>query len=326
MRVFLAGATGVVGSRLVPMLVAAGHEVVGTTTSSGKLLKLRDLGAEGVAVDLLDRNAVMTAVMRADPDVVIHQATALKEIGALRNPDKEFVLTNRLRTEGTDNLLEAARAAGARRFIAQSYAGWPSGRGGGGLTTEEDPLDSDPVPTMRRSLDAIRHLERVVPAAEGIEGLVLRYGGFYGPGTSISEDGEHVRLIRKRRFPLVGKAAGVWSFTHIDDAAAATLAALDHGSPGIYNVVDDDPAPVSEWLPALAEAVGAKPPRRFPRWLANIAAGKAMVTMVTDVRGASNAKAKRELGWTPLHPSWREGFRHLEDVPVPLPGPRVPSS
>jgi nucleoside-diphosphate-sugar epimerase len=318
MKVFLAGATGAIGSRLVPMLVAAGHEVVGTTTSSGKLLKLRDLGAEGVVVDVLDRKAVLAAVMRAEPDVVIHQATSLREIGTLRKPDNEFTLTNRLRTEGTDNLLEAARAAGARRILAQSYAGWPSGRGGAGLTTEEDALDPDPVPTMRRSLDAIRHLERVVPAAEGIEGLVLRYGGFYGPGTSVSEHGEHVELIRKRRFPLVGNAAGVWSFTHIDDAAAATLAALDHGAPGIYNIVDDHPAPVSEWLPMLAEAVGAKRPRQFPVWLAKLAAGNAMVSMLTEVRGASNAKAKRELGWTPLHPSWREGFRQLGDTALPL--------
>jgi 2-alkyl-3-oxoalkanoate reductase len=325
MKVFLAGATGAIGSRLVPMLVAAGHEVVGSTTSSGKLLKLRELGAEGVVLDVLDRNAVIGAVMRAEPDVVIHQATALKEIGSLRNPDKDFVLTNRLRTEGTDNLLEAARAAGARRFIAQSYAGWPSGRGSGGLTTEEDPLDPNPLPTMRRSIDAIRHLERVVPAAEGMEGLVLRYGGFYGPGTSVSENGEHVRLIRQRRFPLVGKSAGVWSFTHIDDAAAATLAALDHGAPGIYNIVDDDPAPVSEWLPALAAAVGAKPPRKMPRWLAKLAAGEAMVSMITSVRGASNAKAKRELGWQPLHPSWRDGFRQLGDTSVPLPATRVTS-
>ena len=318
MKVFLAGATGVIGQRLVPMLVAAGHEVVGTTTSSGKLLKLRELGAEGVVVDLLDRSAVMTAVMRAEPDVVIHQATALKQLGTLRNPDKDFQLTNRLRTEGLDHLLEAARAAGARRFIAQSYAGWPAGRDGRGVTTEEDPLDPDPMPTMRQSLAAIRHVETVVPAAEGIEGLVLRYGGFYGPGTSVSEHGEHVELIRKRRFPLVGKAAGVWSFTHIDDAAAATLAALDHGAPGIYNIVDDDPAPTSEWLPELAKAVGAKPPRKFPVWLAKLAAGEAMVSMVTSVRGASNAKAKRELGWTPMHPSWREGFKQLGDTPVPL--------
>ena len=326
MKVFIAGATGAIGSRLVPMLVAAGHEVVGTTTSSGNLLRLRQLGAEGVVVDLLDRNAVMTAVMRAEPDVVIHQATALKQLGTLRNPDKDFELTNRLRTEGTDHLLEAARAAGARRFIAQSYAGWPAPRGGNPVKTEEDGLAATPpAPTMRHSLDALRHVERVVPAAEGIEGLVLRYGPLYGPGTSVSEYGEHVKLIRKRVFPIVGKANGVWSFLHIDDAAAATLAALDHGAPGIYNVVDDDPAPVSEWLPVLAEAVGAKQPRRFPVWLAKLAAGEALVAMLTDVPGASNAKAKQELGWEPIHPSWREGFRHLEDTPVPLPQ-RVPSS
>jgi len=228
----------------------------------------------------------------------------------LRHMEKSFAQTNRLRTEGTDHLLAAARAAGATRFIAQSYAGWPSARTGGPIKTEDEPLDPDPPAALRAILDAIRHLERTVTGAEGIDGLALRYGGFYGPGTSLSLDpvGEHVEAVRKRQFPIVGGGTGIWSFIHVADAATATVAAVERGEPGVYNVVDDEPARVSEWLPGLASAVGAKPPRRFPRWLGRIMAGEAAATMMTEIRGASNQKAKRVFGWQPVYPTWREGF------------------
>jgi nucleoside-diphosphate-sugar epimerase len=309
MRIFLAGATGAVGSRLVPLLAGAGHQVTGTTRSPAKAEQLRAAGAEPVVADGLDRAAIVAAVVAARPDAIAHELTGLSGMRSLRNLDAAFALTNRLRTEATDHLLEGARRAGARRFVAQSFAGWPYARTGGPVKTEDDPLDLDPVPSTRETFAAIRRLEAAVTGAEGIEGLVLRYGGFYGPGTGVAPGGEQIELVRKRRFPVVGDGAGVWSFVHIDDAAAATLAALEHGAPGIYNVVDDDPAPVREWLPALAAAAGAKPPRRLPRWLARVAAGRGVTTMMTECRGASNEKARRELGWAPAHPSWREGFR-----------------
>ena len=306
MRIFLAGATGAIGGRLVPLLLEAGHEVTGTTRSPAKADMLRAAGAEPVIADGLDRDAIVAAIAAARPDAIVHQLTALGDLTSLRNLDGAFALTNRLRTEGTDNLLAGARAAGTRRFVAQSFAGWPYARTGGPVKTEDDPLDPDPVPSMSKTLAAIRRLEQTVTQAGGI---ALRYGGFYGPGTGLTPGGDQVELIRKRRFPIVGDGGGVWSFIHIDDAAAATLAALERGTPGaIYNVVDDDPAPVREWLPALADAAGAKPPRRVPRWLGRIAAGDAVTAMLTEIRGASNAKAKRELGWEPAHPSWREGF------------------
>jgi nucleoside-diphosphate-sugar epimerase len=304
---FLAGATGAIGGRLVPLLLEAGHEVTGTTRSPAKADMLRAAGAEPVIADGLDRDAIVAAIAAARPDAIVHQLTALGDLTSLRNLDAAFALTNRLRTEGTDNLLAGAREAGTRRFVAQSFTGWPYARTGGPVKTEDDPLDPDPVPSMSKTLAAIRRLEQTVTQAGGI---ALRYGGFYGPGTGLTPGGDQVELIRKRRFPIVGDGGGVWSFIHIDDAAAATLAALERGTPGaIYNVVDDDPAPVREWLPALAAAAGAKPPRRLPRWLARVVAGESVATMMTEIRGASNAKAKRELGWEPAHPSWREGFR-----------------
>ena len=307
MRIFLAGATGAIGGRLVPLLLEAGHEVTGTTRSPAKADMLRAAGAEPVIADGLDRDAIVAAIAAARPDAIVHQLTALGDLTSLRNLDGAFALTNRLRTEGTDNLLAGAREAGTRRFVAQSFTGWPYARTGGPVKTEDDPLDPDPVPSMSKTLAAIRRLEQTVTQAGGI---ALRYGGFYGPGTGLTPGGDQVELIRKRRFPIVGDGGGVWSFIHTDDAAAATLAALERGTPGaIYNVVDDDPAPVREWLPALAAAAGAKPPRRLPRWLARVVAGESVATMMTEIRGASNAKAKRELGWEPAHPSWREGFR-----------------
>jgi nucleoside-diphosphate-sugar epimerase len=297
MKVFVAGASGAVGARLVPQLVERGHEVVGSTRSPEKAERLRAQGAEPVVLDLLDARAVRAAVEAARPDAIVHEATALSGTSDVRHFDRTFALTNRLRTEGTDALLAAASGA---RVVAQSYAGWPYARTGGPVKTEDDPLDPEPVDAMHETLAAIRYLERTVVDAGGI---ALRYGGLYG-----SPDDVQLDLVRKRRFPIVGDGGGVWSFVHLDDAAAATVLAVERGAPGVYNVVDDEPAPVREWLPALAAAIGAKPPRRVPRWLARILAGEVGVVMMTEVRGASNAKAKRLLGWTLRHPSWREGF------------------
>jgi nucleoside-diphosphate-sugar epimerase len=300
MRVFVAGATGAIGARLVPQLIERGHEVIGTCRSPEKTGRLRGHGAEAVMLDVLDPRAVLEAVVTARPDAIVHQATALAGLTDFKHFDRSFAQTNRLRIEGTDALLAAAREAGVGRFVAQSFAGWPSAREGGPVKTEEDPLDPTPVPAMRETLAAIRHLEEATVAAGGI---ALRYGGFYG-----SSDDAQLELVRKRRFPIVGDGGGIWSFVHLEDAAAATVLALERGAPGIYNVVDDEPAPVREWLPALAAAIGAKPPRRVPRWLARLLAGEVGVAIMTEVRGASNAKAKRELDWTLRYPSWRQGF------------------
>jgi nucleoside-diphosphate-sugar epimerase len=257
-----------------------------------------------VVLDGLDAMAVGEAVARAEPEAVVHQMTSLAAGFDLRHFDRMFAVTNRLRTQGTDHLLAAAAAAGARRFIAQSYTGWPNIREGGPVKMEDDPLDPDPPAAQRESLAAIRYLERVVPAAAPMQGIVLRYGSFYGPGASEA----FVGLVRKRRLPVIGDGAGVWSFLHIRDAAAATAAALEQGRAGVYNVVDDEPARVAEWLPFLARAVGAKPPRRIPVWLGRLAAGEAAVAAMTQIRGSSNARAKQELGWQPAWPSWRQGF------------------
>jgi len=260
-------------------------------------------------VDGLDRDGLTAAVIKAEPDVVVHQMTALSVHFDLRRVDRYFAMTNRLRTEGTDILLAAARSAGVRKVVAQSFAGWPYARVGGPVKTEDDPLDPTPPPRLRSTLDAIRHVEREVLSAGDMDGVVLRYGGFYGPQSSISPDGEIVTMVRKRRFPIVGDGAGVWSFVHVDDVATATTAAIERGAPGIYNIVDDEPARVADWLPVLAAVAGAKPPRRLPVWLGRLAVGPQGVAMMTSIRGASNAKAKRELGWQLIHPSWREGFR-----------------
>jgi 2-alkyl-3-oxoalkanoate reductase len=308
MRIFIAGATGAVGKRLVPLLGANEHEVVGTTRSTGKVGDLRVLGAEPVVLDVLDPEAVGRAVSEAEPDVVVHQATALSDLSNLRNLDEAFEATNRLRTVGTDNLLAAAKAAGARKFVAQSFAGWPYAKEGSAVKDEEAPLDPAPPASAAQTMAAIRHLEATVVGAEAIEGIALRYGGFYGPGTSLFEGGEHVEAIRKRAFPIVGSGGGMWSFVHIDDAAGATFAAIERGRRGLYNIVDDEPAATTEWLPYLAKVLGAKPPRRVPEWLGRLAAGEQVVSMMTEARGASNAKAKRELGWRLIYPTWREGF------------------
>ena len=318
MKVFVAGATGAVGKRLVPVLVAGGHSVVGMTRSPEKADLLRALGAEAVVADGLDRNAVFEGVAQIQPDVLVHQLTELSGIKSFRRFDHDFALSNRLRTEGIDHLLEAALAVGAGRFVAQSYGNWNYERVGDGLKTEDDPLDPSPPPNQAESLAAIRYLEQTVTGAQGIDGLALRYGNFYGPGTGFALDGDLVALVRKRRLPIIGDGGGVWSFVHVDDVATATLAAVERGAPGIYNVADDEPAPVAEWLPELARAVSAKPPRRVPVWLGRVAAGEVGVSMMTRIRGTSNAKAKRELAWQPRYASWREGFRSgLDDVPLP---------
>lgn len=314
MRIFVAGATGAIGSRLVPMLTERGHQVTAMSRgSSVKAAALQRAGAKLASADGLDRSAVERIVVEARPEVVVHQMTALGGDLDFRNFERTFALTNRLRTEGTDNLVAAARAAGARGFVAQSFAGWPYGREGGPVKTEEDTLDPDPPRAVRSTIEAIKYLERTVTSVEDIEGLVLRYGGFYGPGTSLGPDGVQTELVRRRRFPIVGGGDGIWSLIHIQDAAAATVAAIEGGPGGVYNVVDDDPAPVREWLPYLAEVLGARPPRRTAAWLARIVGGEHSVIMMTAIRGASNQKAKRELGWVPRYPSWREGFRELAE-------------
>jgi nucleoside-diphosphate-sugar epimerase len=292
-------------------LVEAGHEVTGMTRSPGSAEAIRSVGAEAALADGLDRDKVIAAVREAQPDVVIHQMTALSGKLSLRRFDQSFALTNRLRTDGTDHLIAAADEAGARRFVAHSFIGWTYERRGSMVKTEDDPLDPDPPKAARQSLDAVRHLESAVTGADNLEGVVLRFGFFYGPGTTISEGGPQVNAIHARQLPVVGNGAGMWSFTHIEDAALATAAAAatDHPPPGIYNVVDDEPAPASEWIPALADAVHAKPPRHVPAWLARPLIGEQGVSFMTAIRGASNAKAKRELGWHPRWPSWREGFR-----------------
>jgi nucleoside-diphosphate-sugar epimerase len=309
MRIFLAGATGAIGSRLVPQLVAAGHTVVGTTRHESKADRLRFLGAEPAVLDPLDPAAVAAAVEKAAPDVLVHQLTALSNLSNFRKFAAEFAETNRLRTEGTDILLTAGRAAGVRRVVAQSFGGWPYARTGGPVKTEDDPLDPTPAPDAVAGLAAIRHLEQAVTGYG--EGLALRYGGFYGPGTSLAPGATHTELVRKRKFPIVGDGAGVWSFCHIDDAATATVAAVERGAPGVYNVCDDEPAAVRVWLPVLAAALGAPPPRHVPAWLARPLIGAQGMVMMTTARGMSNGKAKRELDWTPAYPSWREGFREI---------------
>jgi nucleoside-diphosphate-sugar epimerase len=300
MRVFVAGASGWIGTALVPQLVEAGHEVVGTHTSPQKAERVRSLGAQPVILDLLAAGAVRDAVLESQPDAIVHQATAIANAKWGRSLDKTFAATNELRTKGTDALLAAAREAGVRRFVAQSFAPYRYEREGGPVKTEEEPLDENPP---RNGIQTHRAMTYLDNAVADFGGIALRYGGFYGgPNDGLVEP------IRKRQLPIVGDGGGIFPFIHLEDAAAATVLALEHDAPAIYNIVDDEPAPVREWLPVYAQALGAKPPRRFPKWLARLFAGEYNVVMATEARGASNAKAKRELGWTPRYPSWREGF------------------
>jgi 2-alkyl-3-oxoalkanoate reductase len=303
MRVFVAGATGVIGQYLVPGLIAAGHEVTASTRSQAKVRQLATAGAAPVIVDGLDREAVLKAVAAAEPEVIVHQMTALTHMRGFRHFDKEFAVTNELRSRGTDYLLEAASAVGTRRLVAQSFIGWNNIRSGSQVKTEQDPLDPHPLAVTAKTMAAIRHLEETVPAAVP-EGLVLRYGILYGHGASDLM----LEIARKRQMPVVGRGTGIWSFTEVTDAATATVAAITRGTPGIYNVVDDEPAPVAQWLPYLASCLGVKPPMHAPVWLGRLLGGEMVVSLMTEARGASNSKAKRELGWTPKYPSWRDGF------------------
>ena len=315
MRVFVAGASGAIGVRLVPQLIGRGHEVIGTFKSPGHAERVRALGAEPIALDLLDARAVRKAVLETQPEAIVHQATALTNLRDFKHFDRSFAQTNRLRTEGTDALLGAAREAGVRRFVAQSFASARYARDGGLVKTEDDPLDPTPVAAMRETSAAMHHLDQAVTDAGGI---ALRYGGFYGA----PNDGT-LEPVHKRFFPIVGDGGGVSSFIHLDDAAAATVLALEHGRVGIYNIVDDEPAPVREWLPVLASVLGTKPPRHVPRWLARLIVGDALVMIATESHGASNAKAKRELGWTLRYPSWRQGFVAAYASTIPADGHRA---
>jgi nucleoside-diphosphate-sugar epimerase len=308
MRIFVAGATGAIGRPLVAALVAAGYSVVGLTRTAAKAESIRQMGAEPVVADGLDAVAIRAAIDSTRPEVIIHQMTDLAGATDLRHFDRSFAISNRLRTEGTDHLLAAARANGVKRFVAQSFCGWAFARSGSPVKTEADELDPDPPGELRRTLDAIRYLEGTVAGSPNPEGIVLRYGAFYGPDTGVL-DRAMVEQIRRRRVPLIGDGGGWWSFVHVDDAAAATVRAVERGKPGnIYNIVDDEPAEVREWLPALAQMLGAKPPFHLPAWIGRLVAGEHMVAMMTQVRAGSNAKAKQDLDWQPVHPSWREGF------------------
>jgi nucleoside-diphosphate-sugar epimerase len=322
MKIFLAGATGAIGQQLVPLLVSGGHQVIASTRTPDKMARLREAGARPVVMDGLKRDDVIRAVTAARPDVIVHQMTALTHMKSLKRFDDEFAMTNRLRTEGTIHLLEAARAAGVGRFVAQSYTNWTNVRAGGRIKTEDDLLDPTPPKTMRQTIDAIRRLDELVFTAAGITGIVLRYGNFYGPGTSVAPGGDIVEAVRRRQFPIVGNGAGVWSFIHIADAANAARIAIERGPSGIYNIVDDEPAEESVWLPDLADAIGAQPPRHVPAWLGRLLIGDSGISMMTQMRGSSNAKAKRVLNWQPLFASWRDGFRRgFASAPQTMPLP-----
>lgn len=306
MKILVAGASGVIGRHLVPKLVAAGHDVAGTTRTASKEAELRLMGATPFVVDVLDPDAVGRAVAAFEPEIIVHQATALSSVD-MRHFERSFALTNRLRTEGTDHLLAAGRAVGVRKFVAQSFAGWPFARSGARVKTEDDPLDPDPIGPMRTTLAAIRHLEAAVLGADWTEGIALRYGGLYGPGTSLDTNGgEMTEMIRRGFFPIIGGGEGMFSFLHVADAADATVAAVERGTRGVYHVVDDEPASVREWLPVVASALGAPAPRRIPRWLGRLMAGETIVMISTETRGASNERAKRTLDWRPQHASWRD--------------------
>ena len=306
MRVLVAGATGALGRQITPRLLAVGHEVAGMTRTPAKLDAVRRLGATPVLADALKAEQVADAVARFEPEVIIHQLSELGKVD-MRDFERSFAMTNRLRTEGLDHLLAAGRAVRVRRFIAQSYAGWPFARTGGPIKSEDDYLDPSPVSATRSTLQAIRHVERATLEADWLEGIVLRYGALYGPGTGLAVDGAQLELIRQRKFPLIGSGAGIWSFVHVEDAAEATVAAVERGEQGIYNIVDDEPAPVAEWLPEVARRIGAKPPLRVPRWLGRLLGGEVAAVFMTEIRGASNAKARRELSWVPSH-SWRSSL------------------
>jgi len=315
-KIFLAGATGAIGKRLLPMLVAAGHEVTGTTQHSDKMISIQSAGATPLLMNALHEQEVLAAVKNVQPEVIIHQLTAIPPNLDLRHLDKGFELTNRLRTEGTDHLLAAARAVGVRRFIAQSYAGWYA-RTGGWIKTEDDPLISGDISDGRKTLEATIHVESAVLGEKAMESFVLRYGSFYGPGTSLAPGGWFFEGVHQGHIPIVGGGSGYWSFIHVDDAAAATLVAVNASTSGRYNITDDEPAAVSKWLPFLAEVLGAKAPRYVPKWVARMAVGEYGVAAMTELRGASNSKAKSLLGLKLKWPTWREGFKYGFEGQIP---------
>lgn len=308
MKVFVTGGTGALGKFLLPQLLENGHEVVALTRSPAKAELIDRTGASAVIADPLDKQQLTAAVRRAEPEVIIHQLTALSNVGNFRKLDQDFALTNRFRTEVTDTLLAAARTIGTRRFIAQSYCGWPYAKKGGPVKTEQDPLDPKPPESFTKTLAALKSLEDKMRNVSFLEGVALRYGSFYGPGNAIGKGGSVYKAVRRRQLPIIGGGGGIWSFIHTMDAARATVAAISRGGPGIYNIVDDEPAKVAVWLPAFARAIGAKPPYKIPHWLGELLVGKAGVMMMTQIRGCSNAKAKQELGWKPVYSSWRVGF------------------
>jgi nucleoside-diphosphate-sugar epimerase len=309
MKVLVAGATGGLGRSLVPQLIAAGHDVTGMTRSESGASSVRSFGADAVLADGLDADAVRAAVEKVRPEVVVHQMTALKGGIDFKHFDDSFAMTNRLRTEGTDNLLAASQAAGVRRFVVQSYAGWNLQHGGSATKTEADPPDPNPAPAQRQTMAAIKHLESAVLNADGIEGVALRYASFYGPTGDIGKGGSMVEMIQKRRLPLIGDGTGVWSFIHYDDAASATVKAVESDVTGVFQIADDDPAQAAVWLPEFARILGAKPPRHVPAWLGRLAVGDVGVAAFTEIRGADNTLAKQTFGWQPGYASWREGFR-----------------
>jgi nucleoside-diphosphate-sugar epimerase len=308
MKIFVTGGTGALGKFLLPQLLEKGHEVVALARSVDRAEAIENVGATAVIADPLNKEQLTAAVRRAEPEVIIHQLSSLKGAGSFRKFDEDFALTNRFRTEVTDSLLAAARTIGTERLIVQSYCGWPYARKGGPVKNEEDPLDPKPLEGFVKTLAAIRYMESKIHSVPTLQGVALRYGAFYGPGSSIGKGGAVAKLVKKRKMPIIGGGTGIWSFIHLSDAARATVAAVTEGAPGIYNIVDDEPAKVSVWLPALAKALGAKPPRRIPHWLGELLIGKAGVMMMTQIKGCSNAKAKRDLGWTPQYASWRRGF------------------
>ena len=308
MKVFVTGGTGALGKFLLPQLMENGHDVVALTRSPAKAEWIDQTGVSAVIADPFDKQALTAAVRRAEPEVIIHQLTSLSAMSNFRNLDQDFAVTNRFRTEVTDTLLAAARTIGTRRFIAQSYCGWPYAKKGGPVKTEEDPLDPKPPESFVKTLAAIRSVEEKMRSVTFLQGIALRYGAFYGPATSFAKGGSVYKAVRRRQLPIIGGGGGVWSFINTLDAARATVAAISRGAPGIYNVVDDEPAKVATWLPAYAKAIGASAPYRIPHWLGELLIGKAGVSMMTQIRGCSNAKAKRELNWTPVYSSWRVGF------------------
>jgi len=307
-KVFVAGSTGAIGRSLLPLLIEKRHDVVALVRTPARAKDVEALGARAAVADALDPDGLRAAIRRAAPEAVIHELTSLKGVTNFRRFDQTFALTNRFRTRTLDTMLAAARSIGVRRFIAQSYCGWPYAREGSPVKTEDDPLDPTPPASFRESLAAIRYLEDTIRQARDIQAFALRYGNLYGPGTDISAEGTVADLVSRRKLPLFGSGAGVWSFIHVRDAASATVAAMSRGSPGIYNVVDDEPVPVNVWLPALANALGARPPRRLPAWVGALLLGDGGLSMMTLARGGSNAKSKRDLAWQPSFASWRRGF------------------